>query len=156
MDEAWSSDINVVSGALKLWFRELPEPLLTAGLYKGFIEAAKVDNDRLRHIKLHEQVNELPDPNYATLKYFMGHLDKIRRKEGINQMSASNLSIVFGPTLLGEGGGLNLENMNLQCKVSDPSELELTQKAIETILEKYQEIFVEEDDAGGSDSALAQ
>lgn len=34
------------------------------------------ENDRLRHIKLHEQVNELPDPNYATLKYFMGHLDR--------------------------------------------------------------------------------
>jgi len=28
----WSSDINVVSGALKLWFRELPEPVLTFGL----------------------------------------------------------------------------------------------------------------------------
>lgn len=34
------------------------------------------DNDRLRHIRLHEQVNELPDPNYATLKFFMGHLDR--------------------------------------------------------------------------------
>lgn len=34
------------------------------------------ENDRLRHIRLHEQVNELPDPNYATLKFFMGHLDK--------------------------------------------------------------------------------
>lgn len=34
------------------------------------------DNDRLRYIRLHGQVNNLPDPNYATLKYFMGHLDK--------------------------------------------------------------------------------
>lgn len=38
----WSSDINVVSGALKLWFRELPEPLLTFGLYDAFIEAARM------------------------------------------------------------------------------------------------------------------
>lgn len=30
----------------------------------------------MRHIKLHERVNDLPDPNYATLKYFMGHLYK--------------------------------------------------------------------------------
>ena len=37
----WSSDINVVSGALKLWFRELPEPVLTFGLYDAFIEAAR-------------------------------------------------------------------------------------------------------------------
>ena len=36
----------------------------------------EIENDRLRHIRLHERVNELPDPNYATLKYLMGHLDK--------------------------------------------------------------------------------
>lgn len=41
MSKEWSADINVVSGALKLWFRELPEPLLTYGLYHQFIEAAR-------------------------------------------------------------------------------------------------------------------
>ena len=41
MSDDWSADINVVSGALKLWFRELPEPLLTYGLYHLFIEAAR-------------------------------------------------------------------------------------------------------------------
>jgi hypothetical protein len=108
LSDEWSADINVVSGALKLWFRELPEPLLTYGLYHQFVEAARgyslhassrhlqsysldqsspmcngyiadesgYENDRLRHIRLHEQVNELPDPNYATLKFFMGHLNK--------------------------------------------------------------------------------
>ena len=35
-----------------------------------------IENDRLRHIRLHERVNELPDPNYATLKYFLGHLHR--------------------------------------------------------------------------------
>lgn len=35
----------------------------------------EIENDRLRHIRLHERVNDLPDPNYATLKYLMGHLD---------------------------------------------------------------------------------
>ena len=101
MSDEWSGDINVVASVLKQWFRELPEPLLTHALYQGFIDAARecescereseetlmynslsplaasgYDNDRLRHIRLHEQVNELPDANYATLKFFMGHLDK--------------------------------------------------------------------------------
>lgn len=35
-----------------------------------------IDNPRLRHIRLHEHVNDLPDPNYATLKYFLGHLQR--------------------------------------------------------------------------------
>ena len=90
MSDEWTADINVVASTMKLWFRELPEPLLTHGLYHAFIEAARgwnllllisphtsgYDNERLRHIRLHEQVNELPDPNYATLKFFMGHLDR--------------------------------------------------------------------------------
>lgn len=41
--------------------------------------------------------------------------------EKVNHMSVSNLSIVFGPTLLGappEMGSLNLEHMSFQCKVS--------------------------------------
>lgn len=41
MSPDWTGDINVVSGALKLWLRELPEPLLTYGLYNDFIEAAR-------------------------------------------------------------------------------------------------------------------
>lgn len=44
-------------------------------------------------------------------------------------MSVSNLSIVFGPTLLGappEMGSLNLEHMSFQCKVSVNAFLLLT------------------------------
>lgn len=143
-DEALG-DINIVAGCLKLWFRELPEPLMTWDLYTGFIDAAKIENDRLRHIRMHERVNDLPDANYATLKYLMGHLSKVRALESINQMSASNLAIVFGPTLLtpppvgtagGDeaAGGAHLQDMQFQCK------------AVETILERYEAIFVDEDE----------
>ncbi|KAK0553737.1 Rho GTPase-activating protein [Tilletia horrida] len=159
MNDEAISDINIIAGCLKLWFRELPEPLLTHDLYAGFIDAAKVENERLRQIRLHERVNELPDANYATLKYLMGHLDRIREEESVNQMSASNLAIVFGPTLLspregsapalaaaaaangaaggsvdplGQPSGLQLQDMGFQCR------------AVETILEKYREIFVDE------------
>ncbi|KAK0531169.1 Rho GTPase-activating protein, partial [Tilletia horrida] len=75
MNDDAIADVNIITGCLKLWFRELPEPLMTHDLYAGFIEAAKVENERLRQIRLHERVNELPDANYATLKYLMGHLD---------------------------------------------------------------------------------
>lgn len=34
------SDINDIAAVLKLWFRELPEPLLTWELYHAFIDAA--------------------------------------------------------------------------------------------------------------------
>lgn len=37
-----------------------------------------IDNDRLRHIRLHERVNDLPDSHYATLKFFMAHLHRYK------------------------------------------------------------------------------
>lgn len=144
-------DINIVAGCLKQWFRELPDPLLTYQLYPAFIEASKIENDFLRQVRLHEQVNNLPDANYATLRFLMAHLDRIRAHESINQMSAHNLAIVFGPTLLrspheaqmagagaaashGGVGQMYFPDMSLQCK------------AIETILLKYRDIFVESDE----------
>ncbi|KAF4593144.1 hypothetical protein EYR38_008854 [Pleurotus pulmonarius] len=98
----WSSDINNVTSVLKMWLRELPDPLLTLQLHQGFIDAAKIENDRLRHIRLHERVNDLPDPNYATLKYFLGHLHRITQHADENLMTIQNLAIVFGPTLFGQ------------------------------------------------------
>jgi DNA repair exonuclease SbcCD nuclease subunit len=59
---------------LKQWLRELPDPLMTARLRAEFLKAARNEDVRLRHIRLHEQVNDLPDANYATVRYFMGHL----------------------------------------------------------------------------------
>ena len=46
---------------------------------------------------------------------------RIRRKDSVNQMSISNLSIIFGPTLLSappNEAALNLEHRAFQCKVS--------------------------------------
>ncbi|GAA98302.1 uncharacterized protein L969DRAFT_93096 [Mixia osmundae IAM 14324] len=130
------TDINDITGVLKLWFRELPDPLLTFDLYHGFMEAAKIENDRLRHIRLHERVNDLPDAHYATLKFLMGHLHKVQAYASVNSMSRSNLAIVFGPTLFrpppGEEGRA-LQDASVQCK------------AIEEILFHYEAIFVDLD-----------
>ncbi|KAJ2331215.1 hypothetical protein GGH92_009295, partial [Coemansia sp. RSA 2673] len=37
-------DINVVSGVMKQFLRELPEPLMTYNLYEGYINAASIDD----------------------------------------------------------------------------------------------------------------
>jgi len=136
--DEWSSDISNVTSVLKLWLRELPEPLFTMQLHQGFLDAAKIDNDRLRHIRLHERVNDLPDANYATLKYFMGHLHRIVQHEPQNSMSIGNLAIVFGPTLFPATAphGVNGQDGLVGATIQN--------KAIETILEHYTDIFVDE------------
>ncbi|GAA5833122.1 hypothetical protein JCM11251_006522 [Rhodosporidiobolus azoricus] len=149
------TDINDIAAVCKLWFRELPEPLLTWELYHQFIDVSKIENDRLRHIRLHERVNELPDPNYATLKFLMGHLDKIAQNEHQNQMSVSNLAIVFGPNLLGAPpahlaahyppppSSSASEGEGTQPSGGGLADMQWQSKCIETILKHYQEIFVE-------------
>lgn len=144
--EEWTSDINNVTSVLKMWFRELPDPLLTSTLHQGFVEAAKIENDRLRHIRLHERVNDLPDPNYATLKYFLGHLHKIAEYEAENSMSIQNLAIVFGQTLFGQmipGNGSFSNHAN-----GGMADAPFQNKAIETILDHYSDIFVDEAEVG--------
>ncbi|CAG8789935.1 3107_t:CDS:2, partial [Gigaspora rosea] len=123
--EESSLDINNITSVLKLWFRELPDPLFPREMYQNFINAAKTPDERKRVLDLHECVNNLPDPNYSTLKYLMGHLHKylfiyfpnifltlrqfltevfhcrIVQNQDKNKMSVQNLGIVFGPTLMG-------------------------------------------------------
>ncbi|GES88458.1 RhoGAP-domain-containing protein [Rhizophagus clarus] len=136
------ADVNNITGVLKLWFRELPDPLFTREMYQEFINASKIADDKKRVLALHERVNNLPDANYSTLKYFMGHLNKVVENQEYNKMNAQNLSIVFGPTLMGsplvnnpdqsQNDGAGLNDMGLQCKV------------VETILLSYRSIFVME------------
>lgn len=36
----------------------------------------EIEDERMRVLGLHTVINDLPDAQYATLKYLMGHLDK--------------------------------------------------------------------------------
>ena len=38
-DDQWA-DINIVSGCLKLYLRELPDPLIPFRMFRGFIDSA--------------------------------------------------------------------------------------------------------------------
>ncbi|KAI9230704.1 MAG: hypothetical protein DHS80DRAFT_11991 [Piptocephalis tieghemiana] len=95
----WLLDINIVSGVLKLYFRELPEPLLTDHLYPQFIHAAVLPLDESRE-KLMALVKHLPRPNYTTAEYLFRHLQRISLNCEENKMTRKNIGIVFGPTLM--------------------------------------------------------
>ncbi|KAK9694468.1 hypothetical protein K7432_013411 [Basidiobolus ranarum] len=98
-NDEWS-DINIVSGLLKQWLRELPEPLLSFDLYDDFISAVDIGDYDERLFAIKDMVHALPMPNYVLLKRLVEHLEMITDYEDINHMYASNLAIVFGPTIL--------------------------------------------------------
>jgi Rho GTPase-activating protein RGD1 len=79
---------------------------------------------------LHERVNDLPDANYSTLKYLMGHLSKVVEYQQDNAMTTFNIAVIFGPTLFGfpvlvtspapnghGNGTTGISDMGLQNKV---------------------------------------
>ncbi|XP_059149401.1 rho GTPase-activating protein 29-like isoform X1 [Physella acuta] len=96
---------NVISNVLKLYLRQLPEPLLTFRLYSDFIHCAKENmsgqlqgETLIDHLK--NVVAKLPSSNHRTCAVLIHHLLRVASHSEFNQMSASNLGIVFGPTLL--------------------------------------------------------
>mmetsp|Transcript_40699 Transcript_40699/g.102431 ORF Transcript_40699/g.102431 Transcript_40699/m.102431 type:complete len:671 (+) Transcript_40699:126-2138(+) len=93
-------DVNDITGALKLYFRELPEPLLTFQLYEAFMTATAVENpaDRLRCIS--EVLKRLPPGNLFVLRFLMQLLVKVAAQESHNKMGPGNLAVVFAPGLL--------------------------------------------------------
>ncbi|KAM8735047.1 beta-chimaerin isoform 2-T2 [Acanthopagrus schlegelii] len=94
------ADINIIAGALKLYLRDLPIPVITFDLYSKFIQAAKLPNAESRLEGIHESLLQLPPAHYETLRYLMAHLKRVTLFEKDNLMNSENLGIVFGPTLM--------------------------------------------------------
>lgn len=57
-DQRWT-DVNVISSLLKLFFRRLPDCLLTNDLYPSFIQADRIDDPKLRVFNIRKLVNTL-------------------------------------------------------------------------------------------------
>lgn len=96
---------NVITSVLKMYLRQLPEPLLTFDAYSSFIQVAKRDmvgnlSKEQTVQKLDELIQKLPTANRKTTALIIWHLRQVSEEANENQMNASNLGIVFGPTLL--------------------------------------------------------
>lgn len=93
-------DVMAVAGLLKLFLRELPDPLIPQNLTAEFIkihQAQKGDSGSLSEMK--SLLEKLPSSNYQLLKYLCKFLVKVSMNEENNKMSSMALSIIFGPNL---------------------------------------------------------
>lgn len=73
----------------------------------------------MRRDSLHAIINSLPDPNYATLRALTLHLNRVTENANSNRMNASNIAIVFGPTLMGAATGPDIQDAGWQVRVID-------------------------------------
>uniref|UniRef100_A0A8C5RY04 Rho GTPase-activating protein 29 n=1 Tax=Laticauda laticaudata TaxID=8630 RepID=A0A8C5RY04_LATLA len=120
------SELNAhdISNVLKLFLRQLPEPLILSRFYNEFIGLAKesqninkeLDRKQMRPklnkqqpvcielnriiLKIKDLLKLLPTANRNTLQFLLAHLCRVSEHSDENKMSACNLGIIFGPTLI--------------------------------------------------------
>ncbi|XP_041116043.1 rho GTPase-activating protein 31-like [Polyodon spathula] len=62
--EVYLQDIHCVGSLCKLYFRELPNPLLTYELYKKFTDAVSVKEEQEQLARIQNVIKELPETHY--------------------------------------------------------------------------------------------
>uniref|UniRef100_A0A4X1VV17 Rho GTPase-activating protein 45 n=1 Tax=Sus scrofa TaxID=9823 RepID=A0A4X1VV17_PIG len=163
-----------ISNVLKLYLRQLPEPLISFRLYHELVGLAKDSLKAEAEAKaasrgrvdvtereasavamagrLRELLQDLPLENRATLQYLVRHLRRIVEVEQDNKMTPGNLGIVFGPTLL--------RPRPTEATVSLSSLVDYPHQAciVETLITHYSLVFEEEPEEvpGGQEGTSSQ
>uniref|UniRef100_A0A3Q4GQ59 Rho GTPase activating protein 9 n=1 Tax=Neolamprologus brichardi TaxID=32507 RepID=A0A3Q4GQ59_NEOBR len=131
LDESEWEDIHVITGALKLFFRELPEPLVPYGFFTDIVETVKMSDymDKIDRLKC--LVLNMPPPNHDTLQFMCRHLKRVLENSETNRMTTQNIGIVFGPTLMRP----ERDNGNMAVNMVYQNQ------AVELILTEFDHIF---------------
>ncbi|NXV32409.1 SYDE2 protein, partial [Rissa tridactyla] len=112
LSESQYPDINVITGVLKDYLRELPSPLITKQLYEAVLDAmvknplkmtaSGCENDPSDSEHTAALLDCLPDVEKATLKMLLDHLKLVASYHEVNKMTCQNLAVCFGPVLLSQ------------------------------------------------------
>ncbi|XP_055496052.1 rho GTPase-activating protein 24 isoform X4 [Leucoraja erinacea] len=97
-----NTDVHTVASLLKLYLRELPEPVIPYAKYDEFLLCAKffTKEQETGMKELIKQVKTIPPVNFNLLKYICRFLDEVQSYSDVNKMSVQNLGTVFGPNIL--------------------------------------------------------
>lgn len=106
--------VHVLAATLKLFFREMPEPLMTYELYDHFLWATTVSDAAERVQIILNHIGKLPKQNYDLLERLTFHLARVAQQESANRMNANSLAIVFAPCVLRTN-----KMMQMQEKLND-------------------------------------
>ncbi|XP_059397164.1 rho GTPase-activating protein SYDE2-like [Carassius carassius] len=105
-------DVNVITGVLKDYLRELPHPLISKPLYESVLDSmAKrplqmgsgvCENDPVDSDHAVGSLEILPEVEKATMRKLLDHLKRVASHHEVNKMTCQNLAVCFGPVLLSQ------------------------------------------------------
>ncbi|CAN9501429.1 unnamed protein product [Ophioblennius macclurei] len=135
--EVYLQDIHCVGSLCKLYFRELPNPLLTYELYSKFTEIVSVQGEHERLLHLQKVIKELPTPHFRTLEYLTKHLARLATLSTQTNMHTRNLALVWAPNLL---RSKEIEGSSASGDMAF-QEVRIQQSVVEFILSHTDQIF---------------
>ena len=129
------ADHHVLTGIIKSYLRELPEPLFGGCLYNEWLEAGQCEDASERGDLIFNllQHDNLPKENFRNIQYLFRFLHEVSDMEDRNKMTASNLAIVITPNVIWDTEG-----------TSDPMDVSVSSclaRAVEQIISQYHWFF---------------
>lgn len=117
------SDVNAndLTSVLKIYLRELKDPLISNNIYKEIIDIGRIyrcdeqlaidcmDSEPFTDMikKCRVAVSKLASHRYATLRHMMLHLNQVASCHELNNMTAGALGIIFAPTIFRPRDNIN-------------------------------------------------
>ncbi|GMF04428.1 unnamed protein product [[Candida] boidinii] len=89
-------DIHNLTGCIKTYLRELPDPLIPDELVPDFARIRDDGNNLSRLDIYHEVLPKLPTHNYYFLERLIRHLKLVDDYKDFNKMNSANLATVLG------------------------------------------------------------
>ncbi|TPX41027.1 hypothetical protein SeMB42_g05768 [Synchytrium endobioticum] len=101
-DVAGITDANVPGSLLKLWLRELAEPLIPSEYYQACVEVGAEENKPDAGSRAVTIVDSLPEYNKRVVYYVIRFLRAVAEPQNhsITKMTVQNLAMVFAPNFL--------------------------------------------------------
>ncbi|XP_013788473.1 SLIT-ROBO Rho GTPase-activating protein 1-like [Limulus polyphemus] len=95
-----TGDINSVAGVLKLYLRELREPLFPIFYFDQLVEISQVESKHEFVTKVRDVIASLPRAVFVLLRYLFAFLNHVSEFSDENMMDPYNLATCFGPSLM--------------------------------------------------------
>ena len=107
-------DVHDVGTLLKLYLRELPDPVFPANQYAGILAPVRQDRDAALPGTVNsiiENVNAMPKVNRDAVVYLLAFLSQVSAQDDVNKMTSTNIARCFAPTVLKPAGEMNMGAM---------------------------------------------
>ncbi|KAG1958219.1 rho GTPase-activating protein 25 [Pimephales promelas] len=128
------TDVHTVGSLLKLYLRELPEPVVPWTQYQDFLDSTlMLDATTAAGVeKLEKQISLLPKVNYNLLSYICRFLFEVQQNSKVNKMSVENLATVMG---------VNLFKPQVEDAISMMKGTPMIQKVMTVMIRHHERLF---------------